>query len=109
MMPERHYPNPAATAAGCLAGPMSILAAGVVRSVETFGDSLAAAREESKLQRYAHALQRSRAHGDEMEAVARAALQQVVNLEVEVASLHRALAQRAEVIADLSTEIRRRT
>ncbi|MDQ0318967.1 hypothetical protein QO002_001105 [Pararhizobium capsulatum DSM 1112] len=90
--------NPAYSAAMGNAGGMMVLAAAGVGLASAIGDGLAAAREARYQARYDDALTTAINHAGEMEAMARAAMEMLAELEAENQSLRAACQQRQAYI-----------
>ncbi len=92
------FGNPAYSAAMGNAAGMALLAAAGVGLVGAIGDGLAAAREARYNQRYDDALTTAINHAGEMEAMARAAMDMLAELEAENGRLRAACQQRQAYI-----------
>lgn len=92
------FGNPAYSATMGNAGGMMLLAAGGVGLINALGDGLAAAREARYQARYDDALDTAIGHAEQMQAMARSALEMLAKLEAENKSLRAACQQRQEVI-----------
>lgn len=93
---------PAHQAAAANLGGMMLVGAAGVGLINALGDAAAAARDARYQRAYGDALSAATAHADEMEDLARVAVGMVAQLEVEVAQLRLACAQRQEVIDYIS-------
>lgn len=98
-----NFGSPAYTAAVGNAGGMMILAAGGVGLANAIGDGIAAARQARYEGRYNDALSTAIGHAGEMEALARASMELLAELEDENKRLRAACRQRQEVIDLLKT------
>jgi hypothetical protein len=97
-MQMANFGNPAYSAVmGNMAG-MSMIAAGVVGLASAVTAGLDAAADARRQNAYYDALGAATAHADDMEDLARTAVEMIAELEAEVASLRRACRQRQEVI-----------
>lgn len=93
-----NFGNPAYSAAmGNMAG-MALIAGGAMAIANGIGAAIDAAAEARRQNAYYDALGAATAHADDMEDLARTAVEMIAELEVEVASLRRACRQRQEVI-----------
>lgn len=92
------FGNPAFGAAMGNAGGMMVLAAGGVGLINAIGDGIAAAREARYAQSYDDALTTAINHAGEMEAMARAAMELLGEMEAENARLRAACQQRQAYI-----------
>lgn len=90
--------SPAHTAAMGNAAGMAVLAAAGVGLVNAIGDGLAAAREARYQARYNDALDTAICHAEQMEVMARTAMELLAELESENHRLRAACRQRQEVI-----------
>ncbi|WP_026612854.1 hypothetical protein [Ensifer aridi] len=92
------YGNPAFGAAMGNAGGMALIAAGAVGLASAIGDGLAAAAEARYNARYDDALTMAINHAREMEAMARAAMEMLAELEADNKRLRAACQQRQAYI-----------
>ncbi|MDX0534357.1 hypothetical protein GOC55_12940 [Sinorhizobium medicae] len=92
------FGNPAYSAAMGNAGGMMVLAAAGVGLASAIGDGIAAAREARYNQRYGDALTTAIGHAEQMEAMARAAMEMLAELEAENGRLRAACQQRQAYI-----------
>lgn len=97
------YGNPAHSAAMGNAGGMMVLAAAGVGLASAIGDGIAAVREARYQARCNDALAAAINHSEQMEAMARAAMEMLAELEAENGRLRAACQQRQEVIDILKT------
>ncbi|APO66745.1 hypothetical protein IE4872_CH01094 [Rhizobium gallicum] len=95
------FGSPAYTAAMGNGAGMMILAAGGVGLVNAIGDGIAAARQARYERRYDDALCTAIDHAGQMEAIARAAMEMLAELEAENGRLRAACRQRQDVINTL--------
>lgn len=93
-----NFGSPAHTAAMGNGAGMMVLAAAGVGLANAIGDGLAAAREARYQARYDDALTTAINHAGEMEAMARAAIEMLAELEAENKSLRAACQQRQSYI-----------
>lgn len=93
-----HFGNHAYSATLGNAAGMAIIAAGAVGLADAIGDSIGAARDARYQARYDDALTSAIAHANDMEAMARAAMELLAELEADNASLRAACQQRQAVI-----------
>ncbi|QOD63848.1 hypothetical protein HGK82_00825 [Ochrobactrum sp. MT180101] len=93
-----NFGNPAFGAVMGNATGMMVLAAGGVGLINAIGDGIAAAREARYAQRYDDALTTAINHAGEMEAMARAAMEMLAELEAENVRLRSACEQRQAYI-----------
>ncbi|MCZ7885395.1 hypothetical protein [Agrobacterium salinitolerans] len=93
-----NFGNPAYSAAVGNAGGMMVIAAAGVGLANAIGDGLAAAREACYKQRYDDALTAAINHAEQMEVMARAAMEMLAELEAENSRLRAACQQRQAYI-----------
>lgn len=96
-----NFGAPAHTATMGNAAGMMVLAAGAVGLASALGDGIAAAREARYVQRYDDALTTAINHAGEMEAMARAAMELLAEMEAENIRLRAACQQRQAYIDNL--------
>lgn len=92
------FGNPAYGAVLGNAAGMAVIAAGTVGLASAIGDALDAAREARYQARYNNALDTAISHAEQMQAMARAALETIAKLEGENKRLRAACQQRQDVI-----------
>lgn len=92
------FGNPAYSATIGNAAGMAVIAAGVVGLASAITAGLDAAADARRQNAYYDALGAACAHADDMEDLARTAVEMIAELEAEVASLRSACRQRQEVI-----------
>lgn len=93
-----NFGNPAYSATMGNAGGMMVLAAAGVGLASAIGDGLAAAREARYQARYDNALTTAINHAAQMEAMARTAMEMLVEMEAENVRLRAACQQRQAYI-----------
>lgn len=96
-----YYANPASAAVIQNSAGMAVVAAGVVGLAAALGEALDAAREARYVRAYGDALTTASVHADNMEKLARVAIELLAELEVENNELAEASRQRQEVIDNL--------
>lgn len=101
-----NFGSPAHTAAMGNAAGMTVLAAAGVGFVNAIGDGLAAAREARYQARYNDALDTAICYAEQMEVMARTAMELLAEMEAENKSLRAACQQRQEVIDILKSKVR---
>ncbi|WCJ62785.1 hypothetical protein [Agrobacterium tumefaciens] len=92
------FGNPAYSAAVGNAGGMMVIAAGAVGLASAIGDGLAAAREARYQARYDEALATAINHAENMEVMARTAMELLAEMEAENGRLRAACQQRQAYI-----------